>query len=283
MRGSGHPAELCLLPAKPLPEDGAPQVPADPRVCPPQVGRLHGSVPNLSRYLEPSQSQLPFSLPPEYSQLQRSFWVLAQKGGMGWGVLSPTGGPSRGRAGAGVPCHSPTACPCLPAVHGSLSSVVAALMAERARLEEMRQALDRRRSAPHPGGAGNTGVRDQPQGAGQGYPRLWVPLGPRGCCCWVPVGAAHWQGLSLVLGCPGSGGAISPPLPAPRLLEGTGWGGARLSLPPPLQAALRRFHSLSVSSDTTLDSFASLHPDEVRGSRGGVGWGGPGGPPEAGG
>ncbi|NXN76096.1 OSBL7 protein, partial [Himantopus himantopus] len=113
-----------------------------------RVGRLHGSVPNLSRYLEPSQSQLPFSLPPEYSQLQRSFWVLAQK------------------------------------VHGSLSSVVAALMAERARLEEMRQALDRRRSAPRPGGAGNTG------------------------------------------------------------------------------AALRRFHSLSVSSDTTLDSFASLHPDE---------------------
>uniref|UniRef100_A0A8C8BJG2 Oxysterol binding protein like 7 n=1 Tax=Otus sunia TaxID=257818 RepID=A0A8C8BJG2_9STRI len=102
-----------------------------------RVGRLHGSVPNLSRYLEPSQSQLPFSLPPEYSQLQRSFWVLAQK------------------------------------VHGSLSSVVAALVAERARLEEMRQALDRRRSA-----------------------------------------------------------------------------------------ALRRFHSLSVSSDTTLDSFASLHPDE---------------------
>nr|XP_021151219.1 oxysterol-binding protein-related protein 7 [Columba livia] len=82
-------------------------------------GQVYGSVPNLSRYLEPSQSQLPFSLPPEYSQLQRSFWVLAQKD-----------------------------------------------------------------SAPRPGGAGNTG------------------------------------------------------------------------------AALRRFHSLSVSSDTTLDSFASLHPDE---------------------
>ncbi|XP_074972737.1 oxysterol-binding protein-related protein 7 isoform X1 [Phalacrocorax aristotelis] len=113
-----------------------------------RVGRLHGSVPNLSRYLESSQSQLPFSLPPEYSQLQRSFWVLAQK------------------------------------VHGSLSSVVAALTAERARLEEMRQALDRRRSAPRTGGSGSTG------------------------------------------------------------------------------AALRRFHSLSVSSDTTLDSFASLHPDE---------------------
>ncbi|XP_061299899.1 oxysterol-binding protein-related protein 7 isoform X2 [Pezoporus flaviventris] len=113
-----------------------------------RVGRLHGSVPNLSRYLEPSQSQLPFSLPPEYAQLQRSFWVLAQK------------------------------------VHGSLSSVVTALTMERTRLEELRRALDRRRSAPRPGSAGNAG------------------------------------------------------------------------------AALRRFHSLSVSSDTTMDSFASLHPDE---------------------
>ncbi|NXR86866.1 OSBL7 protein, partial [Hypocryptadius cinnamomeus] len=113
-----------------------------------RVGRLHGSVPNLSRYLEPSQSQLPFSVPAEYSQLQRSFWVLAQK------------------------------------VHGSLSSVVAALVAERARLEEMRQALDRQCPAPRPGSAGTAGP------------------------------------------------------------------------------ALRRFHSLSISSDTTLDSFASLHPDE---------------------
>ncbi|XP_061873703.1 oxysterol-binding protein-related protein 7 isoform X3 [Colius striatus] len=113
-----------------------------------RVGRLHGSVPNLSRYLEPSQSQLSFSLPPEYSQLQRSFWVLAQK------------------------------------VHSSLSSIVAVLMAERARLEEMRQALDRQRSAPRLDAAGSA------------------------------------------------------------------------------RAALRRFHSLSVSSDTTLDSFASLHPDE---------------------
>ncbi|XP_064492604.1 oxysterol-binding protein-related protein 7 isoform X2 [Pseudopipra pipra] len=113
-----------------------------------RVGRLHGSVPNLSRYLESSQSQLPFGLPPEYTQLQRSFWVLAQK------------------------------------VHGSLSSVVAVLVAERARLEEMRRALDRQGPAPRPGSAGTA---------------------------------------------------------AP---------------------ALRRFHSLSVSSDTTLDSFASLHPDE---------------------
>ncbi|XP_067167971.1 oxysterol-binding protein-related protein 7 [Apteryx mantelli] len=122
-----------------------------------RVGRLHGSVPNLSRYLEPCQSQLPFSLPPEYSQLQRSFWILAQK------------------------------------VHGSLSSVVAALTAERARLEEMRRALDLQRAAPCPGGARNAGAA----------------------------------------------------LPSLEPRDG-----------------LRRFHSLSVSSDTTLDSFASLHPDE---------------------
>ncbi|XP_057244734.1 oxysterol-binding protein-related protein 7-like, partial [Malurus melanocephalus] len=86
-----------------------------------RVGRLHGSVPNLSRYLEPPQSQLPFGVPPEYSQLQRSFWVLAQK------------------------------------VHGSLSSVVAALVAERARLEEMRQALDRQCPAARTGSGGNAG------------------------------------------------------------------------------------------------------------------------------
>lgn len=76
---SWHPRAL------PLPGHREP-----PRVTPltpvsPQAGRLHGSVPNLSRYLESSQSQLPFSVPPEYSQLQRSFWVLAQKGGMGRG------------------------------------------------------------------------------------------------------------------------------------------------------------------------------------------------------
>ncbi|XP_064380728.1 oxysterol-binding protein-related protein 7 isoform X2 [Dromaius novaehollandiae] len=122
-----------------------------------RVGRLHGSVPNLSRYLEPCASQLPFSPPPEYGQLQRSFWILAQK------------------------------------VHGSLSSVVAALTAERARLEELRRALDLQRPGPCAGG---------PRNAGAALPSL-----------------------------------------EPR-------------------DGLRRFHSLSVSSDTTMDSFASLHPDE---------------------
>ncbi|KAM8795156.1 LOW QUALITY PROTEIN: oxysterol-binding protein-related protein 7 [Eudromia elegans] len=109
-----------------------------------RVGRLHGSVPNLSRSLEPGGS-----LPAEYWRLQRSFWSAAQR------------------------------------VHGSLGSVVAALTAERARLERLRRALDGRRGAP----------------------------------------------------CPGGSGTVRP--------------------------CLRRFHSLSVSSDTTLESFASLQPGEA--------------------
>ncbi|NWU14151.1 OSBL7 protein, partial [Cephalopterus ornatus] len=127
-----------------------------------RVGRLHGSVPNLSRYLESSQSQLPFGLPPEYTQLQRSFWVLAQK------------------------------------VHGSLSSVVAALVAERARLEEMRQALDRQGPAPRPGSAGNAVVSDQ------GGPGSAALLG--GGLGGIAFGVLWMlQGLSLALGWYGEG------------------------------------------------------------------------------
>uniref|UniRef100_A0A670ZA71 Oxysterol-binding protein n=1 Tax=Pseudonaja textilis TaxID=8673 RepID=A0A670ZA71_PSETE len=74
-----------------------------------RVGRLHGSVPNLSRYFESCQNQAMFSVPPEYSQLQRSFWILAQK------------------------------------VHGSLSSVLAVLTSERDRLQELQQLLDLQR------------------------------------------------------------------------------------------------------------------------------------------
>ncbi|XP_074835014.1 oxysterol-binding protein-related protein 7 isoform X2 [Carettochelys insculpta] len=121
-----------------------------------RVGRLHGSVPNLSRYLESSPSPPTFGLPPEYSQLQRSFWILAQK------------------------------------VHGSLSSVLAVLSDERDRLQEMRRALDLQR---HPDSAGTAAAA-----AG-------APLG-------------------------------HPERP-------------------------RRFHSLSLSSDATLDSFASLRADQV--------------------
>ncbi|KAJ7313653.1 hypothetical protein JRQ81_005233 [Phrynocephalus forsythii] len=130
-----------------------------------RVGRLHGSVPNLSRYLESCQNPAIFSLPPEYSQLQRSFWILAQK------------------------------------VHGSLSSVLSVLTAERDRLQELQRTLSLQRpatpSAPGArlGGFGNAAV-----------------------------------GASLQ--------ALDNP-------EG-----------------IRRFHSLSISSDTTLDSFASFNPDE---------------------
>lgn len=51
-----------------------------PVLCP-QVGRLHGSVPNLSRYLESRDHSGPRGLPPpDYAHLQRNFWALAQKG-----------------------------------------------------------------------------------------------------------------------------------------------------------------------------------------------------------
>ncbi|XP_020641206.3 oxysterol-binding protein-related protein 7 isoform X2 [Pogona vitticeps] len=130
-----------------------------------RVGRLHGSVPNLSRYLESCQNPAIFSLPPEYSQLQRSFWILAQK------------------------------------VHGSLSSVLSVLTAERDRLQELQRTLSLQRStAPSAptvrlGGFGNAAA------------------------------AASLQTLDNPEG-------------------------------------IRRFHSLSISSDTTLDSFASFNPDE---------------------
>ncbi|XP_042111816.1 oxysterol-binding protein-related protein 7 isoform X2 [Ovis aries] len=107
-------------------------------------GRHHRAVPNLSRYLESRDPSGPRGLPPpDYAHLQRSFWALAQK------------------------------------VHSSLSSVLAALTAERDRLRDL-----------HPG--------SEPS-------RLGVSE---------------------------------------------------------TSAGPRRLHSLSVSSDTTADSFSSLNPEE---------------------
>ncbi|KAB1265208.1 Oxysterol-binding protein-related protein 7 [Camelus dromedarius] len=109
-----------------------------------RVGRLHGSVPNLSRYLESRDPSGPRGLPtPDYAHLQRSFWALAQK------------------------------------VHSSLSSVLAALTAERDRLKDLHQGSELSRM----------GVSEAPGGP-------------------------------------------------------------------------KRLHSLSVSSDTTADSFSSLNPEE---------------------
>ncbi|GAB5580962.1 oxysterol-binding protein-related protein 7 isoform X2 [Prionailurus iriomotensis] len=109
-----------------------------------RVGRLHGSVPNLSRYLESRDPSGPRGLPPpDYAHLQRTFWALAQK------------------------------------VHNSLSSVLAALTAEWDRLQDLHQGSELSRM----------GVSE-------------ASAGPR------------------------------------------------------------RLHSLSVSSDTTADSFSSLNPEE---------------------
>ncbi|XP_036012884.1 oxysterol-binding protein-related protein 7 isoform X3 [Mus musculus] len=109
-----------------------------------RVGRLHGSVPNLSRYLESRDTSGPRGLPPpDYAHLQRSFWALAQK------------------------------------VHNSLSSVLVALTTERDRLRDLHQ--------------------------GSELSRMVVSEAPDG---------------------------------------------------------QRRLHSLSISSDTTADSFSSLNPEE---------------------
>ncbi|XP_013209597.2 oxysterol-binding protein-related protein 7 [Microtus ochrogaster] len=111
-----------------------------------RVGRLHGSVPNLSRYLESRDSSSHRGLPPpDYAHLQRSFWALAQK------------------------------------VHNSLSSVLVALTTERDRLRDLHQGSELSQMA----------VSEAPDGQ-------------------------------------------------------------------------RRLHSLSISSDTTADSFSSLNPEEVR-------------------
>ncbi|KAH0501067.1 Oxysterol-binding protein-related protein 7 [Microtus ochrogaster] len=109
-----------------------------------RVGRLHGSVPNLSRYLESRDSSSHRGLPPpDYAHLQRSFWALAQK------------------------------------VHNSLSSVLVALTTERDRLRDLHQGSELSQMA----------VSEAPDGQ-------------------------------------------------------------------------RRLHSLSISSDTTADSFSSLNPEE---------------------
>lgn len=67
-----------LVPGSPFTSSPSPY---SPTYSPHQVGRLHGSVPNLCRYLESRDAAGPRGLPPpDYAHLQRSFWALAQKG-----------------------------------------------------------------------------------------------------------------------------------------------------------------------------------------------------------
>ncbi|KAM5307796.1 oxysterol-binding protein-related protein 7 isoform 2-T2 [Glossophaga mutica] len=150
-----------------------------------RVGRLHGSVPNLSRYLESRDHSGPRGLPPpDYAHLQRNFWALAQK------------------------------------VHSSLSSVLAALTAERDHLRDLHQGSELSR----------TGVR---LGDGVAGPGVTTGGGREGA----------WQaraGFSLLAACP-----LTLPLQVSEASAGP-----------------RRLHSLSVSSDTTADSFSSLNPEE---------------------
>ncbi|XP_022413662.1 oxysterol-binding protein-related protein 7 isoform X2 [Delphinapterus leucas] len=170
-----------------------------------RVGRLHGSVPNLSRYLESRDPSGPRGLPPpDYAHVQRSFWALAQK------------------------------------VHSSLSSVLAALTTERDRLRDLHQGSEPSR----------LGVR-----LGAGWPVGGAGPSPEDC----RPGGGPGPGPGREVG----GGRLRP----------AGWGG--LHPPRPGTCALtlslqvseaaagpRRLHSLSVSSDTTADSFSSLNPEE---------------------
>ncbi|XP_037665567.1 oxysterol-binding protein-related protein 7 isoform X2 [Choloepus didactylus] len=91
-----------------------------------RVGRLHGSVPNLSRYLESRDPSGPRGLPPpDYAHLQRSFWALAQK------------------------------------VHSSLSSVLTALTAERDRLRDLQQGSELSRMGVSEAPAGQRRLHSQ--------------------------------------------------------------------------------------------------------------------------
>ncbi|KAK2489471.1 hypothetical protein MC885_018579 [Smutsia gigantea] len=91
-----------------------------------RVGRLHGSVPNLSRYLESRDPSGPRGLPPpDYAHLQRSFWALAQK------------------------------------VHSSLSSVLAALSTEWDRLRDLHQGSELSRMGVSEASAGPRRLHSQ--------------------------------------------------------------------------------------------------------------------------
>ncbi|XP_044245212.1 oxysterol-binding protein-related protein 7 isoform X2 [Ursus americanus] len=172
-----------------------------------RVGRLHGSVPNLSRYLESRDPSGPRGLPPpDYAHLQRTFWALAQK------------------------------------VHNSLSSVLAALTAEWDRLRDLHQGSELSRTGVRlrdRGATGGEGSRPRPTGLGRraepGLGREWVA---EAVCAESSV--VRWGGLC-------------PPGPWPLTLS------LQVS---EASAGPRRLHSLSVSSDTTADSFSSLNPEE---------------------
>ncbi|XP_033266686.1 oxysterol-binding protein-related protein 7 isoform X2 [Orcinus orca] len=170
-----------------------------------RVGRLHGSVPNLSRYLESRDPSGPRGLPPpDYAHVQRSFWALAQK------------------------------------VHSSLSSVLAALTTERDRLRDLHQGSDPSR----------LGVR-----LGAGWPVGGVGPSPEDCRPGGGPGPGPGREVGGGRLCPAGWGGLHPPRPGTCALT--------LSLQVSEAAAgPRRLHSLSVSSDTTADSFSSLNPEE---------------------
>lgn len=126
-------------------------------------------------------------------------------------------------------------------MHNSLSSVLVALTTERDRLRELHQGSELSRIAVRLRDI----IADQKEGS-----RLRT-AGPVGKIC------ARAQGMTeavpeLVWVVGGEGFPF--PYPVPRPLP-------QVSEAPEGQ---RRLHSLSISSDTTADSFSSLNPEEVR-------------------
>lgn len=130
-----------------------------------------------------------------------------------------------------------------PTVHNSLSSVLAALTAEWDRLRDLHQGSELSRTGVRlrdRGATGGEGSRPRPTGLGRraepGLGREWVA---EAVCAESSV--VRWGGLC-------------PPGPWPLTLS------LQVS---EASAGPRRLHSLSVSSDTTADSFSSLNPEEV--------------------
>lgn len=198
------------------------------------------------------RASCPSACPPSTASCSGASGSWRRKVGSGGG-LSPTGGPGGGRAGAGG---------CAAAQHLSMFPGSAWLAQQRGGRADGREGP----SGGDAAGAGPAALSTTPRWCRQ-Y---------RGEESWG-VWAGSWWSLQGVVaaGCSELSGQLQGDLPSPS--GWTGHAGGFSSAPPPLQAALRRFHSLSVSSDTTLDSFASLHPDEVRGRQDGVGvWAPPG-------
>lgn len=146
-----------------------------------------------------------------------------------------------GRRGEGEGEES-DACPC-PAVHNSLSSVLAALTAEWDRLRDLHQGSELSRM----------GVRLKDRGA-CGRRGLEAEDRRPGEESGAGSGESGWRRRSAQRAVSRGGEGFVLLAPCPLTVS---------SQVSEASAGPRRLHSLSVSSDTTADSFSSLNPEEV--------------------